>query len=358
MSDKINDYPGFFDISFDKYRTISHSPTLPDIEDLIDNNRFLFATNLQNTREIELREKEHLGQLTPEEQGELHGIRLFPSNFRGQELHKKEYLGQLTLEEQEELRMLHKDIRRREEEQSPIGNLPNGIIKYFISKLAPEEQSGAARLFRKFEEWHQNPKQARVEWLLGIYKKKGWITDEEFNEAQTLSVEETYKKILEVCIQNSNLRHPSEDVKKIILHLEDLPSDISLVDILRQHGIEGSNLKIRHLENGERLNQAIRSGNDRSAGSQTRRNYHGGRDGEELALIRAGAQDGQSTYVAPLPNHLGVSYLRMHKAILIYTGDALDYVGPVVPRANGFSVFHFTEEGIMRRSLLAVIECK
>jgi hypothetical protein len=107
------------------------------------------------------------------------------------------------------------------------------------------------------------------------------------------------------------------------------------------------------------LSAAIFTGNDRNKNSQISYNY--GADGEELAIIKAGAQTGQSTYVTNLNENIGKTYLKnknnqSQNIILVYSGSALESIGPNYPRSNGFSVFHFTEKEIMERSLLAIIQ--
>lgn len=72
----------------------------------------------RSPREIELTEKELKGIITPEEEGELYGLRVFPDNLRGQELRKKEYLGMITKEEEEELTRLYQ-LQKREKTMSP-----------------------------------------------------------------------------------------------------------------------------------------------------------------------------------------------------------------------------------------------
>lgn len=245
------------------------------------------------------------------------------------------------------------------EEYDPVKDLPNGRVKALISALAPEEKTSAAYSFKKFEEWSQKPKQARVEWLLSLYQKRSWISGEEFVELKTMSPDEAYEKLRKRCLERANLRPEQEhQPKQIYLTLSDIPEDAKLMDILHEHGIEGINLKIRALENAQRLNLAMSSGNDRDWGSQQNRNYHGGYDGEELAMIRAGVHADQSTYVTDLRDNIGAGYLRHDKNILVYSGDALEGIGPNgYPRSNGFSIFHFREDNVMRRSLLAVIQC-
>lgn len=72
----------------------------------------------RSPREIELTEKELKGIITPEEEGELYGLRVFPDNLRGQELRKKEHLGMITKEEEEELTRLYQ-LQMREKTMSP-----------------------------------------------------------------------------------------------------------------------------------------------------------------------------------------------------------------------------------------------
>lgn len=72
----------------------------------------------RSPREIELSEKKHKGTITPEEEGELYGLRVFPDNLRGQELEKRKYLGIITKEEEEELIRL-RQLQRREKTMSP-----------------------------------------------------------------------------------------------------------------------------------------------------------------------------------------------------------------------------------------------
>jgi len=239
----------------------------------------------------------------------------------------------------------------------PVKELPNGRIKNLISALAPEERTSATYSFEKFEEWSQDPIKARVEWLLSLYQKKGWITDQELVELRAKTPDEAYERLRKRCLEKANLRPENERPKEINLDLSNITNDAKLIDILGNYGIDSHNLKMRILENPQRLPNVLMTGNDRDLLSIT--SYHGGYDGEELVMIRTGVRADQTTYVTDLSDRIRVSYLSPGKPILVYSGDALEYVGPNgYPRSNGFSVFHFKEDGIMQRSLLAVIQCR
>jgi len=75
-----------------------------------------FEIKQGNPREIELVKKG--GKISEEEKGELFGLRVFPNNPRGQELRKKEHLGLLTPEEKEELRRLNQ-LKTRQQTMTP-----------------------------------------------------------------------------------------------------------------------------------------------------------------------------------------------------------------------------------------------
>jgi len=81
-------------------------------------DKFIKEFEQRSPREIELAKKVGDNTTTEEEKGELYGIRVFPNNPRGQELRKKEHLGLLTPEEKEELRRLYQ-LETRQETMTP-----------------------------------------------------------------------------------------------------------------------------------------------------------------------------------------------------------------------------------------------
>ncbi|MDA2921985.1 hypothetical protein MYX07_01825 [Patescibacteria group bacterium AH-259-L07] len=79
---------------------------------------FEFEKGLEDPRRTELEEKEKKKTITPEEQAELFGLRLFPDDPRGADLRKKEALETITPEEQEELRRLYQ-LKTRKKKFTP-----------------------------------------------------------------------------------------------------------------------------------------------------------------------------------------------------------------------------------------------
>jgi len=230
--------------------------------------------------------------------------------------------------------------------------LPDGKIKHLISQLESRERRSAINSFKKFEGWLKEPRLARVEWLLDVYKKNGWIDDDEVIKLREQSVDEAYKDLRRVCLENLELRK-GINVKKINIDSDSDYSDLKIGDLLGENGVEGTNLKVRRLDQSSRLDLVMASGTDRDANSTF---HNSGSDGEELAMIRVGIPPMQSTYVYNLrPDEL-VS-IKEGQMLLVYSGDALTYIGPnSFPLSNGFSAFHFYEDFIISRSLLAVIQ--
>lgn len=111
-----------------RYLYINYNMTESTEENIVDyfKNTLINPTEImpdqpewrRSPREIELTEKKHKGTITPEEEGELYGLRVFPDNLRGQELEKREYLGIITKEEEEELIRL-RQLQKREKTMSP-----------------------------------------------------------------------------------------------------------------------------------------------------------------------------------------------------------------------------------------------
>lgn len=243
-----------------------------------------------------------------------------------------------------------------------IRNLPEGRIKMLLQSLRTEVQQHAVNYFQLFEECEKNPLKARLDWLLPIYVKRNWISVKEMLDLQSKTDEEKLQKLKEICLQKANLRAVNESIKRIKINEAIKSNNISVQELLKNHGITGSNLKVRYIQkidrNGEnREHMAIARGNDRDINSRSEMNHDSGSDGEELSMIRTGTREDQTTYATNLYEKMMVNDLSQ-QVYLIYSGDVLEGIGPNgYPEFNGYSAFHFdNQEGIMQRSLLAVIE--
>lgn len=119
---------------------------------------------------------------------------------------------------------------------------------------------------------------------------------------------------------------------------------------------------IRRVVSKDMLQKAIMSGTDRDSSSQL--DYHGGDDGERLAMIENGlnplADRGLVTYVANLDLNSKRPWVRPNDpsfAVLIYAPDAIQYIQPSSNRtgsfSNGFAMFK--DRRLVQPSLLAVL---
>lgn len=248
-------------------------------------------------------------------------------------------------------------LKTRTSSLSVIENLPEGEIKQLITELEPSLKSDALYSFSQFEKWLANPTLARIEWPTTEFKNKGWIRDEDLKQIEGKSETEVYSWLKKICLEKAKIRSRFSGIKRIKTSLSVLSEGITISELLKQNGISDENLKVRCLENRNRIDLAISTGNDRDNNSQNVRNYHGGYDGEKLAMIRSGVNSGQTTYVSDVKMEDYSDFLKKNKYILVYSGEAMGGVGPNgYELSNGFNVFYFTEDDIMKRSLLAVIE--
>lgn len=134
-----------------------------------------------------------------------------------------------------------------------------------------------------------------------------------------------------------------------------------LRDRLQALGYNGTRV-IRRVVTSDRLKKAIMTGTDRDSSSQL--DYHGGDDGEKLAMIENGlnplADGGVVTYVADLDLEGGKVWTRpvdSSFSVLIYAPDAIQYIRPSSNRtgsfSNGFAMF--LDRRLIQPSLLAVL---
>jgi len=162
-----------------------------------------------------------------------------------------------------------------------------------------------------------------------------------------------------ICLEKSRLRPNNSVVPRIKLPEYGTTSwGKIIIDVLSNYGISTQEGKMRFLESSQYKENAVMTGNDRAERNlASYRNYHGGCDGEELAMIRQGVTDASNTtYVSTGISSEQMGYNKSTPAILVYSPDALERIGPLsFPNSNGFSVFHFGGE-IKRRSLLAIFE--
>lgn len=152
---------------------------------------------------------------------------------------------------------------------------------------------------------------------------------------------------------------------KAVTILQLPPPGTDLVSFLRDElpllGYDQTKLMKRVIAK-DRLRKAIKMGTDRDGASIL--DYHGGDDGERLAMIEHGLDPdldaGLVTYVSKLDLGSDKQWIRPNIpsfAALIYAPDAIQHIKPSRNRSNSFSngFAMFTDARLVEPSLLAVL---
>lgn len=323
-------------------------------------------------RLVELQTKVNRGEIISEaDKAELIGLTAFPHSPRGAELRRKQTMAEmglgesLTSDEEVELQKLYVDRNAslytyNSLERSKIV-IPEGKtdserrILYLIGRVSPSDRDVLYGELKGLVKDLESPQAAKKDWLIRVFKKKKWIDDVKVAELQNSDVSESLNILQDICRQRALLRIADQPFN---VDLPDVGSELGdfIHDKVQSRGIDPQKCKVRYIDNTKYLSTALATGNDRSSSSIADYFHHGGRDGEEIAMIRSGITDAtDTTYVSNL-----ISWRSAPKspncAVLVYSGDVLEGIGPAgYMKSNGFHAFYFGGD-IKRRSLLGIFK--
>jgi hypothetical protein len=241
-----------------------------------------------------------------------------------------------------------------------MSNNPNDPVEFRIKRLInsihPLYKEVLMQEFPQLVSAAKDSKSAKREWLFRLYQRKNWIDSETVSRLREMDGDSALSELEAICFQKANLRPQGFIVPKYRSPLagEELGDYIRLT--LASRRINPERLKVRELLKPRRVNLAIHTGCDRDSKSKT--DYHGGYDGEKLAMIRCGiTSTGDTLYLANLRNWSSKNRQKEY-AVLVYSPDGVEGISPLGDMAmvsNGFHAFPFSGD-IKQRSLLAVFE--
>jgi hypothetical protein len=243
---------------------------------------------------------------------------------------------------------------------NPLGVNPKNPLEIKIRELiklsAPENRESLIYAVPELLIAAKDPKTAKKKWLTRLYEKKGWINSDFAAELMKKESEKALLELETICLKNARLRPFGTLIPCYRLSSDKQELSIPIKQTLENSGINIEGLKVRYIYKKEQLPTAMLTGNDRTVSSFFHQSHHNGYDGEKLAMIRHGITSAtETTYVDNLKNWKH-NNLEEDPAILIYSPDALDGIGPLgFMLSNQFHAFHFCRE-VMQRSLLAVFE--
>jgi len=229
-------------------------------------------------------------------------------------------------------------------------------IKRLIDRIEPQDRESLIYEIPQLIKAAKNPKAAKRKWITNLYKAKRWIDSKKAIELERMNNNCALARLEEVCLKKVTLKAKECQVRRYPLPKPGKKLGDYIRNRLISEGLDIAQLKIRSIYDVERVSVAVKTGNDRDNMSMRHGNYHGGYDGEELAMIRYGITNaGDTTYLSDLVRWES-SEDQEKIAILIYYSDAVEGIGPSgYMKSNGFHAFHFSGE-IKQRSLLAVFE--
>lgn len=234
----------------------------------------------------------------------------------------------------------------------------NPRLAHVVSLVRALEPCGSQHLSSEYEinkiaEKFENPRAANRDFRLAVFKKRGWLTNEEAEAISKLDLDQAGIALNTKLVEKAMLR--STDLARLPLpNPGEALGDYIRAEMLKL-GYPLEKLLVRYLVNPDYARNAINSGNDRTCDSCVM--HHGDYDGERLAMIQAGVVNAaDTTYIAGL-KHWQSSSKSSRSVVLVYSADMLEAVGPSgYPRSNGFNVFLTSDAELKKRGLLAVFE--